>query len=82
VLATRDRVPVAAVFDFFSSVIPGGWVRVAQWSVRGTTPPDVSVPVDFYAPTAADAARLRRAMQAFLPHVPSDVEVRWGGSAS
>ncbi len=72
----RSNVKAIAMYEkVFAPVIPRSWQLVAEWRI----PENVGVSEDtvgFYAPTAADAARLRQALDTFRPRLPLAVEYR------
>ena len=72
----RNNVKAIAMYEkVFAPVIPRSWQLVAEWRI----PQNVGVSEDtvgFYAPTAADAARLRQALETFGPKLPPAVEYR------
>ncbi len=72
----RNNVKAIAMYEkVFAPVIPRSWQLVAEWRI----PQNVGVSEDtvgFYAPTAADATRLRQALDTFRPRLPLAVEYR------
>jgi hypothetical protein len=75
VIASKDVRAIAMYEQVFAPVIPRSWQLVAEWQI----PENVGVSEDtvgFFAPTSADATRLRLALDAFRPRLPPAVQYR------
>jgi hypothetical protein len=75
-LVLRHNVKAVAMYErVFAPVIPHSWQLVGEWRI----PQNVGVSEDtvgFFAPTPADAARLRLALEGFKTRLPAAVQYR------
>jgi hypothetical protein len=71
-VAGHDAKVVAMYEKVFDPIIPREWTLVGEWTIQGNVAVSENT-VGFYAPTPADAERLRTALDRFAPRLPPDV---------
>ena len=76
VISNRNVKAIAMYEGVFASVIPRSWQLVGEWQIVQNVGGASEDTVGFFAPTAADAARLRAALEAFRPRLPQPVLYR------
>ena len=68
----RDAAAIALYEDVFAPILPERWVKVGEWTV----PVNVAVSgrtVAFFAPSEAEASRLRESLRTFAEQLPDGV---------
>jgi hypothetical protein len=74
-VARRDVRAVAMYERVFAPVIPQNWQLVGEWQIAQNVGVSEDT-VGFFAPTPADAVRLRLALEAFKTRLPAAVRYR------
>ncbi len=74
-IVRRDVKAIAMYERVFAPVIPHSWQLVGEWQITRNVGVSEDT-VGFFAPTAADAARLRLALATFRTRLPAGVQSR------
>lgn len=77
-LVERRGVKAVAMYEkVFAPIIPRTWTLVGEWQIQDNVGVSEDT-VGFFAPTPADEARLRAALEAYAPRLPKSVSYRAG----
>jgi hypothetical protein len=75
-LVRSDNVRAVAIYEkVFAPIIPRSWILVGEWTIADNVAVSENT-VGFFAPTDADAIRLRKALDDYAPLLPKAVVYR------
>jgi hypothetical protein len=76
-LVRERNVPIAVLYEDWFPDLPEAWVKVEGWTIPDTKEPIIlgDRQVIFYATSAAEVVPLRKALTAFHPSLPPEVEI-------
>jgi hypothetical protein len=76
-LARERNVPIAVLYEDWFPDLPDDWHKVEGWTIPDTKEPIIlgDRQVIFYATSAAEVEPLRRALAAFHPSLPPEVQI-------